>query len=126
MSEIYWISRLDYINSLVVALSIIFGVIAAMGLFAYFAYEDDDKDKNDEYKKIYRKIYRRSLMIFIPSIIIVIFIPTTKQAYMIWGVGGTIDYIRSNETIQKLPDKTIQCLDKFIDEYLEEEPSSTE
>ena len=123
MSEIYWISRLDYINSLFIALSIIFGVITVVGALSHFLCEDEDKGTD---KVVFKRVYQRALLFFIPSILTVIFIPTSKEAYMIWGVGGAIDYIRTNEVIQQLPDKTVQCLDKFIDEYLEEKPAPEE
>lgn len=119
MSEIYWISRLDYICNLFIVLSIIFGTIVVVGGFTLAVL---DRSNND-YPTIL-KIVKRSILILGFSLLGVIFLPNTKQAYMIWGLGGTIDYIKSNETVQKLPDKTIQCLDKFLDKYLNEEDST--
>lgn len=119
MSEIYWISRLDYICNLFIALSIIFGTIVVVGGFTLVVSDRSDND----YPTIL-KIVKRSILILGFSLLGVIFLPNTKQAYMIWGLGGTIDYIKSNETVQKLPDKTIQCLDKFLDKYLNEEDST--
>lgn len=119
MSEIYWISRLDYICNLFIALSIIFGTIVVVGGFTLVVSDRLDND----YPTIL-KIVKRSILILGFSLLGVIFLPNTKQAYMIWGLGGTIDYIKSNETVQKLPDKTIQCLDKFLDKYLNEEDST--
>lgn len=119
MSEIYWISRLDYICNLFIALSIIFGTIVVVGGFTLVVSDRSDND----YPTIL-KVVKKSLLMFSCSILAVIFLPNTKQAYMIWGLGGTIDYIKSSETVQKLPDKTIQCLDKFLDKYLNEEDST--
>lgn len=119
MSEIYWISRLDYICNLFIVLSIIFGTIVVVGGFTLVVSNRSDND----YPTIL-KIVKRSILILGFSVLGVIFLPNTKQAYMIWGLGGTIDYIKSNETVQKLPDKTIQCLDKFLDKYLNEEDST--
>jgi hypothetical protein len=39
---------------------------------------------------------------------------------MAWA-GSAIEYVQGNEKIKELPDKAVQCLDKFIDEYLNEE-----
>ena len=119
MSEIYWISRLDYICNLFIGLSIIFGTIVVVGGLTLVVLNRLDND----YPTIL-KIVKRSILILGFSLLGVIFLPNTKQAYMIWGLGGTIDYIKSNETVQKLPDKTIQCLDKFLDKYLNEEDST--
>lgn len=119
MSEIYWISRLDYICNLFIVLSIIFGTIVVVGGFTLVV-----SDRSDNDSPTMLKIVKRSILILGFSLLGVIFLPNTKQAYMIWGLGGTIDYIKSNETVQKLPDKTIQCLDKLLDKYLNEEDST--
>lgn len=119
MSEIYWISRLDYICNLFIVLSIIFGTIVVVGGFTLVV-----SDRSDNDSPTMLKIVKRSILILGFSLLGIIFLPSTKQAYMIWGLGGTIDYIKSNETVQKLPDKTIQCLDKFLDKYLNEEDST--
>lgn len=119
MSEIYWISRLDYICNLFIVLSIIFGTVTVIGGFTLVVSDRSDND----YPTIL-KIVKRSILILGFSLLGVIFLPNTKQAYMIWGLGGTIDYIKSNEAVQKLPDKTVQCLDKFLDKYLNEEDST--
>lgn len=119
MSEIYWISRLDYICNLFIVLLIIFGTIVVVGGVILVV-----SDRSDNSYPTILKIVKRSILILGFSLLGVIFLPNTKQAYMIWGLGGTIDYIKSNETVQKLPDKTIQCLDKFLDKYLNEEDST--
>jgi hypothetical protein len=40
---------------------------------------------------------------------------------MIYGVGGTIDYIKSNDTAKQLPDKVVSALDKYLDSLNEED-----
>lgn len=45
---------------------------------------------------------------------------------MIYGLGGTIDYIESNKTAQGLPDKFIQALDKYLDKELKDEKEDKE
>lgn len=50
-----------------------------------------------------------------------VFIPTTEQATMIYGVGTVVDYVQNNEDIQKLPDKCVKALDLWVDQYLEEQ-----
>lgn len=40
---------------------------------------------------------------------------------MIFGVGGTVDYIKSNETINQIPDKCIKALDAWVDSLTENE-----
>jgi hypothetical protein len=38
----------------------------------------------------------------------------------IYGIGGTIDYLKSNETAKRIPDKCIKALDLYIDSQLKE------
>ena len=78
---------------------------------------DEDSAKNSSLIKL-RKLSIIFLSIFAP---IALFVPNSKQAAMIFAVGTTIEYVQNNEKIQELPDKAVLCLDKFIDEYLNEE-----
>ena len=48
-------------------------------------------------------------------VLLLSFVPTTKEALLIYGVGSTIDYVNGNETIKSLPDKAINALDKYLD-----------
>ena len=64
---------------------------------------------------------KRCAVVFCVSIFINIFIPTTNQALLIYGVGGTIDYIKSNDTAKQLPDKCVKALDKYLDNLTKEE-----
>ena len=52
--------------------------------------------------------------------LVLIFIPTTKEMLLIYGVGGTIDYIKRNDTAKELPDKAVKALDKYLDEISKE------
>ena len=56
-----------------------------------------------------------------PSVIVLtlalIFTPTTKDAFLIYGVGGTIDYIKTDETAKQIPHKIVVALDKCL-EYI--------
>lgn len=67
-----------------------------------------------------KRIRNTMLKIFIPFLTLGIFLPTSKQAAIIFSVGQTIEYVKGNEKLQELPDKAIQCLDKFVTDYLTE------
>lgn len=120
MNELYWLTTLSNVCS---AITILFGLSAIalviLGL-AYFAgdvydvYSDDDKRKFSMWKKW----FKASCITIITTFVLLIFVPSERQIYLIYGVGGTIDYIKNNDAAKQLPDKTIQCLDKFMDEYL--------
>ena len=46
---------------------------------------------------------------------------TRNEALMVYGIGGTIDYIKSNDTSKQLPDKCVKALDKYLDNLTKEE-----
>lgn len=109
MNELYWITRFDGILTVVVIFLLIFLLLTLVFLIVYF--NTYDKDEQKVSRK--RAIICGSIGIFL--LIAQVFIPTTKQALIIYGVGGTIDYVKSNETAKQLPDKAIIALDKYLE-----------
>lgn len=78
--------------------------------------EDDEKDKS-KFKKIVLKL---EVYISIP-IFLLLFVPSKRDMLMIIGIGGTIEYLKSNDTAKELPDKVIMAIDKLLDDTIEEE-----
>lgn len=111
MSELYWITRLDSFCNVLLFISIVSGIaIPVLIIGLYNAYDDNAT----EVLKILKKALKITVPVFILSIGINIFIPTTKEAYMIYGISGTIDYIKSDSVASKLPHKVIVALDKYL------------
>ena len=112
METIYWITRLDNISNALLALSIIAAIIIVIAIMPVLL------DREEEDKRIIAKC-KRVLYITIPSLLLMlialVFIPTTNEAYIIYGIGGTMDYIKSNKTAIGLPDKCIKAIDKWAD-----------
>ena len=117
MDEIYWITRLDAIQGLLFILSLLSILVV---IVCFIRWVDDDI-KNGKTKHFVISVF---VSLFL--LIVLVLTPSTKDAIMIWGVGGTIDYIKSNETAKQLPDKCIQALDKFVDEYMLNEEDNKE
>lgn len=44
------------------------------------------------------------------GIVISFFVPSESKLYVIYGMGNTIDYIRTNDKAKQLPDKAIDCI----------------
>lgn len=132
MNELYWITRLDAINTLFMT-AMILGWIA-VAIFSIFYYVSNGQaiyDESREYQshaKEYRgyantctKGLRYAIPLTLLSTLLTVFTPTTKQALLIYGVGGTIDYLQANPTAKQLPDKCINALDKWVDTWTAEE-----
>lgn len=129
MNEIYWITRLDAISDFLTIIAIVsFLISVVMAAFAmYNRFEADDYAEGGKYYncymqrfKIFLKYFKRSILVIIVSCVINVFIPTKNDALLIYGVGGTIDYIKSNDTAKQLPDKCIKALDKWVENLNEE------
>ena len=109
MSELYWLTRLEYIQNFLVIIMSVSGIALfisfVMWLMANYV---------EEAKSALKWVIGAFITLVISSLIFV-FIPTTKEALLIWGVGSTIDYIQENETAKQLPDKCINALNDWVE-----------
>ena len=130
MNEIYWITRLTCICNFLTAVAVVsFLISATMAIFAMCnRFEANDYEEGGKYYnyyiqrfKMFLSYFKRFIFVTITAGLINFFIPTTNEALMIYGIGGTIDYIKSNETAKQLPDKYIKALDKYLDNINKEE-----
>jgi len=117
MSELYWLGVLGTLNSLgvvIVALSVL-----AM-LFLAFILVTTTLD-GDDIPPICLKLLKLSTVSTLIGFLMCVFIPSTKSLLIIYGVGGTIDYVKENKVANKIPDKCIKALDKYLDDALKED-----
>ena len=117
MSELYWLGVLGNLHDfgeVVFILSII--VLLGLGLWTLMFGSEYD----EPFKKI-KSMFKCSIYAFVFGITICVFIPSTKSLFIIYGVGGTIDYLKENKNANKIPDKCIKALDKYLDDALKED-----
>ena len=115
MNEIYWITRLDAIQTLAIIAVFILGALIFICILIWFM--NDNLKKDSKLKNITLKYVA---YISIP-IFLLVFIPSKRDMLMIIGIGGTIEYLKSNDTAKKLPDKVIMAIDKLLEDTIEEE-----
>ena len=108
MSEIYWITRLDYLEGIAIA------IIVIAGLFTVGTSIVMCGEKEDTFKRCCH-VFKYSVPSLLLGIFLLCFVPNTKEAMLIYGVGGTIDYIKSNDKAKQLPDKCIDALTRYVD-----------
>lgn len=116
MEEIYWLQRLGSLNALmwicfVIGLVLLITYLCIRFTIGSIVFYDWEK----KFVSSYIKTVKTTVILTICSLLLAILVPTTKEAYMIYGIGGTIDYLKENETAKQLPDKVINALDKWID-----------
>ena len=129
MNEIYWITRLDAICNFLTAVTVVSFLTSAFIVVFVVCnrIEANSYKKGSEYYNCYMQKFKmllshfkRFIFVTIIACLINFFIPTTNEALMVYGIGGTIDYIKSNKTAKQLPDKYIKALDKWVDNLNEE------
>lgn len=118
MNEIYWITRLDgmvtFAGIACVASAIAFILLAILSLV-------DAKDDIIMSGKRRRQWFIGSVIVLAISALMCLFVPGSKQAMLIWGLGHTVDYIQENEAVKELPDKCVEALEVWLYSLTEEE-----
>ena len=109
MSELYWLTRLEYIQNFLVI------VMSVSGIALLITFELWLMANYVEEAKLMLKWVIGTFATLVISSLIFVFVPSTKEALLIWGVGSTIDYIQENETAKQLPDKCINALNDWVD-----------
>lgn len=130
MNELYWITRLDAICNFLTAVAVVSFLISAFTVVFVVCnrieannYKKGSENWNYYMQrfKMFLSYFKRFIFVAIVTCFINLFIPTTNQALLIYGVGGTIDYIKSNGTAKQLPDKCVKALDKYLDNLTKDE-----
>lgn len=121
MSILYWITILDNLKGLcmlICALSLMLSAVCFL-LNLFYAEEIKEGDTTFSYKS-FNKSKNWAYTLLIISTLVVTFVPSKRELYIIYGVGGTIDYLKENPTAKELPDKCIKALDIWIDSFNKE------
>ena len=119
MNEIYWMTIVGKLSTALMVVWIVALIIVLGMLFVLAASEGDVIDDEDSAHAFFKWL-KRFVVCGVIAAMANIFIPTTKELLYIYGIGGTIDYIRTNDTTKQLPDKCIKALDRFADKYIDE------
>lgn len=116
MGELYLINLFGNISVLALIGTIIFGIIYAGTKIGYFLirYSDGDIKTSDALKSPIKKC----LVCFLVSLVFLVFVPSKEETLKIIGFGTIIDYVQSNDQVKELPDKCVEALSLYIDEYL--------
>ena len=117
MSELYWLGVLGNLHSLGEGLAILSFLAMLVLSFILFVSNLD----GCEVPPICLKILKLSVVSTLIGFLMCVLIPSTKSLFIIYGVGGTIDYIKENKDANKIPDKCIKALDKYLDDALKED-----
>lgn len=117
MSELYWLNVLGYLHDVGGAIAVLSLLVSlSLGFWLFMCATD-----GEETLPIIKKVFKGSLFAIVLGVVMAIFIPSTKNLLTIYGVGGTIDYLKENKDANKIPDKCVKALDKYLDDALKED-----
>lgn len=109
MKEIYWITRLDVVQGFCIAFLVVGLVCIFISCLRTLVVEQTTEPSiTNKFKWVGIGL----TVIFLP---LVMFVPSSRDAMLIFGIGPTIDYIQNNETAKQLPDKCIKALDSWVE-----------
>lgn len=125
MSTLYWINVLDNLNGLCILIFALCLILSSVCFLINLFYAEEIKEGSATFGyKGFVKTKNWTYTTLIISALVIIFVPSKSQLYMIYGVGGTIDYLKENPTAKELPDKCIKALDTWVDNINKEADSS--
>lgn len=110
MNEIYWITRLDTVQGFCIAILVIGVACIFISCLRTVTSTEDITEPSVTNK--FKWVGIILTVIFLP---LVMFVPSSRDAMLIFGIGPTIDYIQNNETAKQLPDKCINALDNWVE-----------
>ena len=114
MNELYWLTRLEYIQNFLVIVMSVSGIATFISFVLWIVSESIEDIRK---ALLWLRCAFATLVI---SSLIFVFVPSTKEALLIWGVGSTIDYLQENETAKQLPDKCINALNDWVESLSDE------
>lgn len=120
MNTLYWINVLDNINFLFVFIFITSLILSVASVLVNLTCTTDEISETLDYKR-FTKTKNWAYTLLIISTLVITFVPSKRELYIIYGVGGTIDYLKDNPTAKELPDKCIKALDTWVDNFNKEE-----
>lgn len=118
MNEIYWLTRVGELNGVLGFLWIMPTIILLLMVIALPIFGED---WNDKFKDMLKKWAWRLIILIVIGVIGDAFTPSKKDVLLIYGLGGTIDYVKSNDKAKELPDKVVDALTRYVDTIAKEE-----
>lgn len=110
---IYWITRLDSIESVLsVTLGVLIVAVLILGTIMCMIEYD-----NDEIPAFIKKVFKVSLIIIAITVPLCIFIPSTKEICAIYLIPKVVN----NEEVKKIPDNLLKLLNAKCEAWINDQ-----
>ena len=116
---LYWITRLDGINTLVTVMLVLSAVVVIVSFVFYLISFDSYTYENPlNVRKLTIKLFKIGIPFLIISAIVLIFVPTTKEAMIIYGGGKTLEFAKQDSSLNKIPYQATKVITNYLDKQL--------
>lgn len=114
-TTLYWITRLDGLSNITLAMAIIGALIVSIYTVCHMAaFEEEDKGK-------WKWLITFSFWaLLIPGTIGHLFIPNKNEAMLIIAGGATLTYIQKDTSLAKLGPQTTAIISQYLDTKLKQ------
>lgn len=111
MENLGWLLYLCSIADRVVSVAILFLIISVVGsTITTVIYTNLDCELAAA-----KRWWKRFLIIGIPSLFLIILVPSKKTSYQILGITVATKVIKDSKALQELPEKSFEALNRFLD-----------
>lgn len=117
-TQLYWITRLDGLNFIFIIFAIISVIVTAFSSIINFVEIGNGGDEEIINKT--KKLSKNSFIISLIFISFSIFIPSKDEVIFIVAGGKTIDFIKNDTSINKIPAQTTKLITDYLDKQLKE------
>lgn len=119
-TQLYWLTRLDGISTIFTLISILSFVASLISLIFYLSEKTSNYCRDEDLIKGLGKYLKYSLILFSFSTIISILTPTKNDVVFIIAGGKTIDFIKNDTSINKIPAQTTKIITDYLDKQIKE------
>lgn len=116
-SQLYWLTRLDAIY-VTLFIGLLLSGLALIILHVVIAVESQWEDEKIVAK--WRKKLNKLLYIFIPCLLLSLFMPSKQEVIFIYAGGKTMDFIQSDTSINKIPAQTTKLITDYLDKQIKD------
>ena len=113
--SMYWIYVIGRLGILFIFITIIAALAVIFGGIYYLI--EKSSFENETLKRV-GKIIKSSSIIFIVSLVIAVFTPSSEQMIKIYIVDNVVEYVEGNNNVKELPDKVVEACNKLLDDYI--------
>lgn len=116
MNEIYWLTRVGTISNIGYVM-LVLSIVALVTVPLWIDMMGLEEREGFNLKTAIKSIFATGII----GLIIVAFVPTKQDMYLIYGLGSVVEYVQGNDKAKEIPDKAVEAIIEWMDLKKEDE-----